>query len=320
MYSLAEQKKIDMEKIIIWIGDQLIAEWMQGLYRFRGQDNNSFEQMDWLVILFGWFHLYLGSTVDRGLMHTFTLLEKKRLNTVQTRGSFHQNLHDAICHVTEAHFHTCWKVVAGVENLAELQSKFPSQLQALTVDIVEKLASSEALHHAYAYFDKDQNDVLCASIMWNRDALRYVDLDDTIKSGDVGVMEETLPHLLFYFVDGNNSKYAIEVLKLLQCLYHEWPLELALITHQTQGPNASWDDMKRTGLAIPMLHAICKHLERQIYTLYQECNLQTLDNAYQSSDIHVQVNRWRARGKSDQVTDIVTNDNMYLLTRKMVAK
>ncbi|KAH7890483.1 hypothetical protein F5I97DRAFT_1774879, partial [Phlebopus sp. FC_14] len=110
--------------------------------------------------------------------------------------------------------------------------------------------------------------VLCISIMWNRDALHYVDLDDAIKSGNVGVIEETLPHLLFHFVGGNNSKYAIEVLELLQCLYHEWPLELA-----------------------------------GRFTL---CN------------IHVQVNERRTRGKSDQVTDIMTNGSVYLLTRKTV--
>ncbi|KAH7890497.1 hypothetical protein F5I97DRAFT_1933786 [Phlebopus sp. FC_14] len=302
-----------MEKIIIWIE----------LYRFQGQDNNSFERMNWLVILFEWFHLvmafanslhkqYLGNTASHGLMHAFTLLEKKGLNT---------NLYDTICYVTEAHFRTCWKAVAGVKSLAELQSetksKCPSQLQALVVDIVKKLVSSETLHHMYAYSDEDLNDILCASIMWNCDALRYVDLDDAIKSEDIGVMEETLLHLLFRFVGGNNSKYTIEVLELLQCWlvnftgkYHtHMPISKAQeynIKAVKVGPNAPWDDMKRTKPAIPTLHAVHKYLERQIYTLQcgsshtdpsQEHDLQTLDNVYQSSDIH-------ARGKSDQVTDI----------------
>ncbi|KAH7890484.1 hypothetical protein F5I97DRAFT_1933785 [Phlebopus sp. FC_14] len=91
--------------------DKLIPELLRQLYIFQGQDNNSFEQMDWLVILFRWFHLVMAFanslTAGHGLMHTFTLLEKKGLNTVQTRGPFHQNLHDAICHVIKAHFCTC---------------------------------------------------------------------------------------------------------------------------------------------------------------------------------------------------------------------
>jgi len=64
-------------------------------------------------------------------------------------------------------------------------------------------------------------------IMWNRDILQYIILDQAIKNGDVGLMEDMLPHLLFRFLGGGNGKYAGEVLELLQALHWELPAEVA---------------------------------------------------------------------------------------------
>ncbi|KIJ04333.1 hypothetical protein PAXINDRAFT_142010, partial [Paxillus involutus ATCC 200175] len=123
-----ELKKTGLYRVFVWVGDQLTSARLRGLFNFRAQDTNAFDRLDWLVPTFGWFHLlmafanslhkqYLGTTAGRGLMHAFTLLERKGLNTVQTRGPFHQNLHDAIYHVAEAHFRVCWKVVGRVDKL-----------------------------------------------------------------------------------------------------------------------------------------------------------------------------------------------------------
>ena len=60
-------------------------------------------------------------------------------------------------------------------------------------------------------------------IQWNRDVLQYIVLDQAISHGDVGLMEDMLPHLLFQFIGGCNSKYSIEILELLQGLHREWP-------------------------------------------------------------------------------------------------
>lgn len=88
---------------------------------------------------------YLGTTAGCGLIHAFTLLERKGLTSVQTRGPFHQNLHDAICHVTEAHFRASWKAIGDVETLEALRFKSPTQLHDLAKEIVNKLASSAAV-------------------------------------------------------------------------------------------------------------------------------------------------------------------------------
>ncbi|EGN96551.1 hypothetical protein SERLA73DRAFT_58410, partial [Serpula lacrymans var. lacrymans S7.3] len=119
LHSDEEQCRTGMECVIPWVGDQLTIERLRGLYKFRAQDHNAFDQMDWIIPVFGWFHLhmaftnslhkqYLGTTAGCGLMHAFTLLERKGLNYVQTKGPFYQNLHDTITHVAEAYIWTCW--------------------------------------------------------------------------------------------------------------------------------------------------------------------------------------------------------------------
>lgn len=59
-------------------------------------------------------------------------------------------------------------------------------------------------------------------VQFNHDLLEYLELDTAIKVGDVGRMEDMLPRLLLRFVGGNNNKYAIEILELLQGLNREW--------------------------------------------------------------------------------------------------
>ena len=83
-------------------------------------------------------------------MHVFTILSRKGLGTVQTRGPFHQHLHKAITHVAEAHFRTCWKVMGGVDRLADLLSKSPTELFQLANKIITSMVSSDAMEHPSA--------------------------------------------------------------------------------------------------------------------------------------------------------------------------
>jgi hypothetical protein len=64
-----------------------------------------------------------------------------------------------------------------------------------------------------------------------RDLLDYVNLDDVIRTGDVGRMLKLLPHLLFWYHGGRNWKYAIELLELLQGLNREWPEDLRCVSY-----------------------------------------------------------------------------------------
>ncbi|EGO26773.1 hypothetical protein SERLADRAFT_407431 [Serpula lacrymans var. lacrymans S7.9] len=282
--SLDKQKKTGLERVIPWVGDQLTVERLRGLFRFCAQDHNSFDRLDWLVPIFGWFHLqmafansrhkqYLGTTAGRGLMHTFTLLERKGLGFVQTRGPFHQNLHDAITQVAETHFCACWTVVGEVETLAHLRCKSPGQLVHLAEEILKTLASSTALEAIHLQSKNTQDEVLRQSILWNCDVLRYIDLERAMECGDVGIMEETLPHLLYRFAGGNNKScwlmnttgHPLGFLPIDKGQEHN--IKDTKVTFGTGGPNASWALMKKTSPAIPALRAVHKHTELQIRTL-----------------------------------------------------
>lgn len=56
--------------------------------------------------------------------------------------------------------------------------------------------------------------------------LDYLELNDAMKCGDVGRMEDQLLRLLFRFLGGGNSNYSLEILELLQSLLREWPPDL----------------------------------------------------------------------------------------------
>ncbi|KAF8215474.1 hypothetical protein K438DRAFT_1561950 [Mycena galopus ATCC 62051] len=75
------------------------------------------------------------------------------------------------------------------------------------------------------------------SVMFLRDVLPYsIMFRNAIKQGDVGLIEDMIPQLLFQFLGGNNNKYAIEMLELLQGLNHDWPPEI----RQTGNESNCW--------------------------------------------------------------------------------
>lgn len=116
--------------------------------------------------------------------------------------------------------------MGGVDRLADLRSKSPTELFQLANKIITSMASSDAMEHQDSKVKTQRDELLRQSAMWNRDVLRYLELHEAMKKGDVGRMEDMLPYLLFRFIGGRNSKYAIEILELLQCLHFEWPKEL----------------------------------------------------------------------------------------------
>jgi hypothetical protein len=137
--NMGEKMKIALQKVVAWIGDQLTVDRLRGLFKFRAEDENSFERLDFTVLIFGWLHAqmafanslhkqYLGTTSGRGLKHAFELLERKGLANVLTKGPFHHNLEEALYHVAEAHILEDWLVVSGASQISDLRSRTPEEL------------------------------------------------------------------------------------------------------------------------------------------------------------------------------------------------
>lgn len=138
------------------MGDQLTVDRLRGLFKFRAEDENSYERLDFVVLMFGWFHLqmayvsslhkqYFGTTQSRGLQQVFLLLEKKGLTKPQVKGPFHHDLEEALYHVAEAHIRVDWLELGKVNQLSNLQKESPEDLLKLAEKIVKQRASSKAM-------------------------------------------------------------------------------------------------------------------------------------------------------------------------------
>ncbi|KIL55562.1 hypothetical protein M378DRAFT_113742 [Amanita muscaria Koide BX008] len=305
------QKKLGLERLIAWVGDQLTVDRLRNLFKFRAEDLNSFDRLDWMMFTFGWFHLlmatansfhkqYLGTARGRGLSQAFDVLMKKGLGSISTKGPFYHDLNEALYTVAAAHLRQDWLLVSKVQSVKELRQKSPEALIALADQIVEQCASSSALERMDAKPENQRDEVQRQTIMWNRDILQYIVLDQAVKNGDVGLMEDSLPHLLFRFIGGKNSNYAIEVLELLQALHREWPAEIKdfvrnhcwlannsgkrdtflpfdraqehnnldiKVTHRSEGPSIDWEYLKKLHPAIHIIRAVGSHVEQDFRTI-----------------------------------------------------
>ncbi|KAJ7259410.1 hypothetical protein C8J57DRAFT_1640173 [Mycena rebaudengoi] len=233
-----EQIRTSLSRVIIWIGDQLTIERLRGLWKNRHEDHNSFDRLDWMVPMFGWFHLvmafanslhkqYLGTSASIGsLRQAFDILKRKGLVSQSTKGPFCHNLDEAIHHISEAHFRATWLDIGKVETLADLKSKSPQELRDMAAKLIRTHASREALNSIDRMGVDERDEVYRQWTMWNMDVLPYLQLREAIKAGDVGRIEDLMPTLLFRFAGGGNPKYTIEMLELFQGMKREWPQEL----------------------------------------------------------------------------------------------
>ncbi|EEB90164.1 hypothetical protein MPER_11668 [Moniliophthora perniciosa FA553] len=253
-------------------------------------------------------------------------------------------MEEAIYHVAEAHILVDWKVVGKVESLSELQKKSPQALRDLAETIVRQHASTDALTAMEARGDH-RDEAKAQTIMWNRDALQYIVLDEAIKHGDVGMMEAMLPTLLFRFIGGQNSNYTIEVLELLQGLYREWTDEVKefvrkhcwlvnfaanpdtyvaidqaqehnvkdiKVTYNPGGPNIDWAYLKKLHPALPVIVALCRHMEHQFQTYTRgkkhtvpkkDADVDMLCRVYEQSAYHKYVPGRTITSKGDKAAD-----------------
>ena len=234
------QQKIGLERVIAWAGDQLTIDRLRNLFKFRAEDLNSYDRLDWLVLVNGWLHImmilgntihkqYLGTSRGRGISQAIDLLNKKGLGNAQIKGPFHHDLEELLYEMAEAHMREAWLVIGNVDSLAQLRDKTPNELVSLAEDIVGKRASTDALIILEGRQENQKDDVLRQTIMFCQDVLHYITLDQAIRNGDVGLMEDFLPYLLYRFIGSGSSNYATEVVEMLQAFHREWPPEVKYV-------------------------------------------------------------------------------------------
>ncbi|KAJ7082067.1 hypothetical protein B0H15DRAFT_952744 [Mycena belliarum] len=302
------QRKLALEQVMAWVGDQLTVDRLRNLYRFRAEDDNSFERLDWMIIPPGWLHIqmafansihkqHLGTSKGRGLSAAFDVLGRKGLQTSHTQGTFFHDVSETLHIIAEAQLREVWLEVSKPHTVTDLHKKAPEELYKLAEHIFSRHASSEALVHLKRRSVTD--DIKSQSIMFLRDVIPFILLRSAVRTGDVGIMEDMIPLMLYRFVGGRNSNYAGEMLELLQGLHREWPPEICefvrencwvinnsgrrtgfmpvdeaqemnikdiKVTYRSEGPNIDWEYLKKLHPAIHVIRAVNAHMETEFKT------------------------------------------------------
>ncbi|KAI9067173.1 hypothetical protein FKP32DRAFT_1564214 [Trametes sanguinea] len=298
-------------RLLFTVGDQLTIDRVRGLQQFRCQDCNPSDRLDYVVPVWGWLHFqmavarslhkqYLGTTSGLGWKHAFALLERKGLDSPATQGPFHDNFERAMYDIMEARIRGCWLQVGRVASLDKLRECSPEELARMAVEIVERFASTAALNREMSRQERERDRVFEHTIMFNRDVLHYIVLDQAIKRGDTGLMEAMLPVMLLRFVGGRSSNYTGETLEMLQSLHREWPpavsnfvrehcwlinrtgkrhahtpvdrgmeagVKKIKVAHRPQGPYVDWEYMYTFHWVIPVIDALAAHVEEEFAVL-----------------------------------------------------
>ena len=121
-----------------------------------------------------------------------------------------------------AHFRDLWVVVGKVTNIKKLRKMRPSRPKSIAATILDNNASREALFKHRKVPADEEDKTFVNGITFCREVLDYIELDEAMRAGDVGRMQDLLPRLLFCFAGGGSSHYAIKILELLQGLHKEW--------------------------------------------------------------------------------------------------
>ncbi|EGO22093.1 hypothetical protein SERLADRAFT_440116 [Serpula lacrymans var. lacrymans S7.9] len=146
--------------------------------------------------------------------------------------------------------------------------------------IIQQLSSTDVLNDIKLQPAEKQDQVFHQFVMWNCDMLRYLDLHDAIESGDVGVMEQSLPHLLFRFAGGVTQSIQLEYSNFFNVFIMNGPPK----SNPSKG----------------------KDLER-------------LHDAHTSSQVYIEVEGCTAKTKADIIPDVVTNGALNIVTLKTMS-
>ena len=237
MGTLDEKKKL-AGRLIPIVGDQLTIERLRKMASFRHEDVNAYERLDYVVLVVGWFHLavmfahsilkqYLGTSSGIGLRRAFDLMNRKNLAKPHIKGPYWHHLDEALWHVAEALSLAGWLHVSGARSLEDLTSKSPEELAVLAERVHAECASRMALLNQGE--EEAVDEYREHSVKFLADILIYCDLREAITIGDVGRMEDLLKPILLRFAGGDNPKYTIEVLEVLQGLKREWTPEVMCV-------------------------------------------------------------------------------------------
>ncbi|KAF9975643.1 hypothetical protein BGZ75_000451, partial [Mortierella antarctica] len=224
-----EPSHFENGKKIVVAGDQLTTCRVRTLKAQLKGDDSDYGELRWAVPVVQLFHLQMNFSAmilrthygAEGIGGSFAFnaakLKRKRVNL--DKHNFHA-VDELIRHTLDAMVLHLWEVVLetkDLEALARTRSKAA----------LNKLVTAGAERILDAYLDPAKQDAMDNVLSKNsalllRDMLHYVELSDSIKSGDLGRIEEVLKWITIMMQAGSTKNYANELLHLHCGLSYAW--------------------------------------------------------------------------------------------------
>ncbi|KAG8699125.1 hypothetical protein FRC09_006826 [Ceratobasidium sp. 395] len=316
----SERNRLIIQRLIIWVGDQMTAHRCTMLQLFRQECINGFERLEPFVFIFALFHcmmalsqaileLFRGSNVGETFGADITALGRQGLH--KPTGSNKKGLFEEMtgCKTSEARAE--WIKNHSAEDLFNLATK-----------ALLEHASSGALQR-----DKSTDKFRPIFIRRQRELLLYFSLRRALKHGDIDRFEALLPELMYFFIGAGNSNYAKEVYNLLQIITHEstpviraailqygilvnnlgredsfYPIDQRqelnnkdIRDYAPPPQNSSWEQYAKISPVIPLLSDYVIHVEEKISgishshvhkSVKREQDIQALINRHREHHLH----------------------------------
>ncbi|KDQ05582.1 hypothetical protein BOTBODRAFT_193321 [Botryobasidium botryosum FD-172 SS1] len=234
--------RLAIECAIPWGGDQLTESRLRMIKHFRSDDYNGFDRRDFIIPVFGWFHVTMclanaifkghrGPPKGYGFDRDIALLGIKGLAASEKKPQFHTI--DNLLHTEHtARFREAWLWATSEDTLESLFTTLnddpdPSRLCHFAEKIVDKRASAAAAVGLQSLRQHDY--VLEASVLLLRDLDLYIHLRRTIRGGDVGRLEALIPTLIFHFNGSSNGLYCKMLVEHMQWHLYEAPPKVSRV-------------------------------------------------------------------------------------------
>ncbi|EUC55882.1 hypothetical protein RSOL_142830 [Rhizoctonia solani AG-3 Rhs1AP] len=244
LHPIPEQIRLAMNRLFLWVGDQLTAQRCRQLQLMAHASVNAMERMEPFRFIFGGFHMLMalgwsilenfrGSNIGPTFANDIILLSRRNLEKAQAgkRGKDFHAYDEFLLHEIEAHMRGLFMHLTGCDTSEKLTAwalgHGAADLHQVASNVLRNHTSSQAL-----VMDQSGDELHHLIIMRQRELLLYFSLRRAFKHGDVDRIEALLPELLFYFTGAGNNNYAQEILEFLQFITHECTPEIRAVVWQ----------------------------------------------------------------------------------------
>lgn len=241
---------VDISQFVLLVhGDLLTKEHLDTVRDSRRIEDSPKNRFQYVVFILGLFHfkmacvdalwrIYLQTKeghndVNSTYQHV-GILRPQETGLMTSKPGF-RRMHDLVHHKLRATILECWRVEASslmsadsatLKTFAETKPDW-ELIEKISEDIVCKyVATMEGTLQARRHAKSERDQQFENQALRNRDYLLYVDLCNAINIGDVGRVEASFLHWIYFFISTGKHKYASQLARFLKNLHEVYPPNL----------------------------------------------------------------------------------------------